>query len=513
MKVMHERVAGIDVHKKMIKVAVRSPGARPWTRKTEILTFSTYYGVLREMARDLRARGVTHVVMEAAASTPSRCTTRWQKRTSPRSWWSTPRTSRRSRATDQRHGVPARLAELLECGLLQGSYIPPPELKEVRDLTRLRTKKVQARTSDVQRLGKNAGISRHQARLSRLRYYRQGAHRDDRGAHRRGTARRGHGGPGHRPGPFCDKTADLSMALEGRFTGHHAMMCRLHLDAIQRCTMRRSRTWTRGSPPGPRPGSGRRACSRRSPGSATRSHWTWIAEIGPAPHEWFASDARLASWATALRRATTSSAGKRGYGRTGGAGTWIKPVLVQAAWAAVRAPGRLPGPLPPPWSAAWAARRSPPRRRRPSSRSRTPCSRSPTPRPAGRDPLTRSPAPTSTPAASSPPTAMPGWKSSSRSLHPGCTVTVTVTPPAEAPPPPGHVPEAILTPPALSRRLRRRLLPRARTGPRFRVSRLDHADVDRAAGRGADSSRRSSRSPRCWPGSSRCYPNCYRPRR
>jgi hypothetical protein len=37
MKVLYERVAGIDVHKDMIKVAIRSPGDKPWTRKTEIL--------------------------------------------------------------------------------------------------------------------------------------------------------------------------------------------------------------------------------------------------------------------------------------------------------------------------------------------------------------------------------------------------------------------------------------------------------------------------------------------
>jgi hypothetical protein len=67
VKVMHEHVAGTGVHKKMIKVAVRSPGARPWTRKTEVLTFGTFYGVLRQMARELRGRGVTHVVMEASA--------------------------------------------------------------------------------------------------------------------------------------------------------------------------------------------------------------------------------------------------------------------------------------------------------------------------------------------------------------------------------------------------------------------------------------------------------------
>ena len=66
MRVMHERVAGIDVHKDMIKVAIRSPGEKRWTRKTEIFEFRTFYGVLQAMARDLRARGVTHVVMEAS---------------------------------------------------------------------------------------------------------------------------------------------------------------------------------------------------------------------------------------------------------------------------------------------------------------------------------------------------------------------------------------------------------------------------------------------------------------
>ena len=66
MKVLYERVAGIDVHKDMIKVAIRSPGEKPWTRKTEILEFRTFYGVLQQMARELRRRGVTHVVMEAS---------------------------------------------------------------------------------------------------------------------------------------------------------------------------------------------------------------------------------------------------------------------------------------------------------------------------------------------------------------------------------------------------------------------------------------------------------------
>ena len=57
MKVLYERVAGIDVHKDMIKVAIRSPGGKPWTRTTGIFEFRTFYGVLQEVARLLRRRG------------------------------------------------------------------------------------------------------------------------------------------------------------------------------------------------------------------------------------------------------------------------------------------------------------------------------------------------------------------------------------------------------------------------------------------------------------------------
>ena len=50
----------------MFKVAIRVPGAKRGTRKTDVLEFRTFYGVLQEMARELRRRGVTHVVMEAS---------------------------------------------------------------------------------------------------------------------------------------------------------------------------------------------------------------------------------------------------------------------------------------------------------------------------------------------------------------------------------------------------------------------------------------------------------------
>ena len=57
MKVLYERVAGIDVHKDMIKVGVRTPGHRAWTRNSEVLEYRTFYGVLLTMAADLRQRG------------------------------------------------------------------------------------------------------------------------------------------------------------------------------------------------------------------------------------------------------------------------------------------------------------------------------------------------------------------------------------------------------------------------------------------------------------------------
>ena len=41
----------------MFKVAIRSPGEKPWTRKTEILEFRTFYGVLQQMARSCAAAG------------------------------------------------------------------------------------------------------------------------------------------------------------------------------------------------------------------------------------------------------------------------------------------------------------------------------------------------------------------------------------------------------------------------------------------------------------------------
>src|SRR5436305_966842 len=221
------------------------------------------------------------------------------------------------------------------------------------------------------------------------------------------------------------------MALEGRFTDHHALMCRLHLDritalnaAVADLEARIAATaadWQREID-----------LLKTIPGFGDVVAWGWIAEIGPAPHQWFASSGKLASWVS-LAPGNYISAGKRKHGRTGDAGTYIKPMLVQAAWAAVKGRGRLQDRYNR-LVRRFGGPKNPARGKRPSSRSRTPCSRSPTPssRP---EPPTRTWEPASTPAANHPPSARPGWSTSSRSSTPAAPT------PSPSPRPPDHAPE------------------------------------------------------------------------
>ena len=65
VEIVYERVAAIDVGKKIIAVAVRTPGERPGKRRQQVRKFDTYYRTLIEMVGWLVAEGVTHVSMES----------------------------------------------------------------------------------------------------------------------------------------------------------------------------------------------------------------------------------------------------------------------------------------------------------------------------------------------------------------------------------------------------------------------------------------------------------------
>jgi transposase len=336
---MYERVAGIDVHKDMIKVAVRSPGDKPWTRKTEILTFRTFYGVLRAMARELRRRGVTHVVMEASGvyTEPVYYALCEEDFTEVAVVNPAHAKALKGHKTDAKDC--ARLAELFECGLLQGSYIPAAGLKEMRDLSRYRMKTVQARTSEIQRLAKaleSAGIKlgsvaseiTGKGPVAMIEALISGE--------RRGSVMAGLAQTRLRT---AGKMADLSMALTGRFTDHHALMCRLHRDRIKVFDDAVKDLDAKIAPLVAR--YAREAeLLKTLPGFGDVIVAGWLGAIGPAPHQHFATAQRLASWATVCPGNYMSAKKSKG-GRTGDGGNYIKPLLVQAAWAAVRVPGRL----------------------------------------------------------------------------------------------------------------------------------------------------------------------------
>ena len=65
MEIMYERVAAIDVGKKIIAVAVRTPGERAGKRRQQVRKYNTFHQTLTEMVAWLTSEGVTHVTMEA----------------------------------------------------------------------------------------------------------------------------------------------------------------------------------------------------------------------------------------------------------------------------------------------------------------------------------------------------------------------------------------------------------------------------------------------------------------
>ena len=133
-------------------------------------------------------------------------------------------------------------------------------------------------------------------------------------------------------------TRYLSMALAGRFTDHHALMCRLHLDRIKLfddavedldAKIAPLVAATRTPPPCGTRRPSRQAARRWRSAGAGRGRSRPATRLPPGPRT------------RAACRGNYISARKSKGGRTGNGGAYIRPLLVQAAWAVVRVPGRL----------------------------------------------------------------------------------------------------------------------------------------------------------------------------
>jgi transposase len=338
MQVLYERCAAVDVGKDVIAVAVRLPGDGPGGRTTDKRTFKTFYGVLREAARWLSSLGVTHVAMEATGiySMPVYhaliehgefeqvlvCNAGHVKNVP-------------GRKTDLADAE--WLAHLLECGLLRGSFIPPADIKAARDVVRYRIKVVQSRTSEVQRLGnvlQDAGIKIDSVASSI--------------ATKSGRAMIEALIDGERrPGVLADlakgkmrvKIPDLALALEGRFGDHHALMCRLHLDHIGHLDEMIAKLDAQIEVM-MAPFRAERDLLTTIPGIGPLTAAAVISEIGTSVAGYFPDAAHLASWA-GICPGNHESAGKRRSGRRRHGNQHLQPVLVEAAWAAVRHEGYL----------------------------------------------------------------------------------------------------------------------------------------------------------------------------
>lgn len=331
VEVIVERCAALDVHKDTVMACVRRPAPGGGRRVKEVRQFRTWTSSLRELREWLRAEGVSQVAMEATG-------VYWRP-----VWHMLVELEGVELLLCNAHHVknlPGRktdvadsvwLAQLLECGLLRGSFVPPPEIGRLRDLTRYRTKLVQDRARETQRIQKlleDAGIKLDSVvsdvmgkAARRMLDALAAGERDVEVMADMALTRM-------RP-----KMGELRLALEGRFDGHHALMLGLHLDHIDHLS---------ATIDGIDEEVGRRLVpfveqARRLqtiPGIGKRTAEVVIAEIGVDMSR-FPTAAHLASWA-GLCPGNDESAGKRRSGRARKGNAALRSALCEAAWCAAR---------------------------------------------------------------------------------------------------------------------------------------------------------------------------------
>jgi transposase len=149
MEVMFDRVAGLDVGKDSVTVCVRTPGVRRG-RRAETRTFKTTTGSLRVMRDWLIEAGVTIAAMESTSTywkPPFYCLEEVMEVWLLNAAHMKAVPGRKSDVRDAEW-----IAQLLEHGLLAPSFVPPPEIRRLRMLTRYREQLMGDRTRELVRL-------------------------------------------------------------------------------------------------------------------------------------------------------------------------------------------------------------------------------------------------------------------------------------------------------------------------------------------------------------------------
>src|SRR4051812_31240585 len=232
--VIHARCTGLDISKKDAKVCVRVAGAGRGRAVETVTTWSSMTSRILALRDHLAAEQVTCVVMEATSDY-------WK----PFYYLLEDLPGVEVILVNARHvkNLPGRktdvadatwLAQLGAHGLVRGSFVPPEPIRRLRDLTRTRTAITRERSREIQRLEKlleDAGI-----KLSSVAT-------DIVGVSGRAMIEALIAGE-RDPGRMADlaqrrmraKIPQLTEALVGRFTEHHALLARVHLDLIDQHT-------------------------------------------------------------------------------------------------------------------------------------------------------------------------------------------------------------------------------------------------------------------------------------
>jgi transposase len=331
MEAVVERCAGLDVHQGTVVVCVLLGAAGRKPRK-EVRTFATVTADLVALRDWLKDLGVTHVGMESTGI-----------------YWKPVYAILEGHfeliVGNAHHikAVPGRktdvkdaewIADLVRHGLVRASFVPPPAIRELRDLVRLRRSLSEGLTTERNRTLKLletaniklASVASEVFGVSGLAMLRalvgNAATPEQMADLARGKLRR--------------KLTPLARALEGRLTEHHRFVLDLHLRRMAAIEADLAALDARIEAR-MEPFRAQRALLRQIPGVDDRVAATIIAEIG-VDMSVFGNAMRLASWA-GVCPGNYESAGKQRRGTTRRGNVHLKTALVTAAIGASRRKG------------------------------------------------------------------------------------------------------------------------------------------------------------------------------
>jgi transposase len=328
MPVVYICCAGLDVHKETVSVCI-SRCETDGKKRQQVRVYGTFTQDLLMLVDWLRENGVTHVAMEATG-------VYWrpvwavleghfqQMLVNPQHIKALP-----GRKTDTKDGE--WIADLLQHGLLKGSFVPPTPIQDWRDWTRYRIELRQSQNRVANCLQKF--LEQANLKLSSVASDVLGVS----GRRRREAIIAGQDNPEQLAqlarGRLRSKTANLAQALAGRVRDHHRFVLAEYLDEGEALGQRIQRIQAEIDKQ-VRPFESAVALGQTIPGVDQVTACYLVAEIGVDMHP-FPTAQHLASWA-ALCPGHHESAGKRKSGKTRAGNKWLRRTLCQAAWAVTR---------------------------------------------------------------------------------------------------------------------------------------------------------------------------------